>query len=65
MFGSEQRFRGEKEMNINDKIIAVTGATGLQGGTVARKLLADGWKVRALTARCRQACREGPCIPRC
>ena len=36
-------------MNINDKIIAVTGATGLQGGTVARKLLADGWKVRALT----------------
>lgn len=36
-------------MTINDKIIAVTGATGLQGGTVARKLLADGWKLRALT----------------
>jgi uncharacterized protein YbjT (DUF2867 family) len=34
---------------MNDKIIAVTGAAGLQGGAVARKLLADGWKVRALT----------------
>lgn len=34
---------------MDDRIIAVTGATGLQGGAVARKLLADGWKVRALT----------------
>jgi uncharacterized protein YbjT (DUF2867 family) len=34
---------------MNDKIIAVTGATGQQGGAVARKLLADGWKVRSLT----------------
>lgn len=34
---------------MNDKIIAVTGATGQQGGAVARKLLAGGWKVRALT----------------
>lgn len=34
---------------MNNKIIAVTGATGLQGGAVARKLLADGWQVRALT----------------
>src|SRR5919106_4599605 len=34
---------------MDDKIIAVTGATGQQGGAVARKLLADGWKVRALT----------------
>ncbi|MGZ9235072.1 MAG: NmrA/HSCARG family protein, partial [Anaerolineales bacterium] len=34
---------------MNDKIIAVTGATGQQGGAVARRLLADGWKVRALT----------------
>jgi len=34
---------------MNDKIIAVNGATGQQGGAVARKLLADGWKVRALT----------------
>ncbi len=34
---------------MNNKIIAVTGATGQQGGAVARRLLADGWKVRALT----------------
>jgi uncharacterized protein YbjT (DUF2867 family) len=34
---------------MNNKIIAVTGATGQQGGAVAQKLLADGWKVRALT----------------
>lgn len=32
-----------------NKIIAVTGATGQQGGVVARKLLAEGWQVRALT----------------
>ncbi len=37
------------EVNMNNKMIAVTGATGQQGGAVARKLLADGWKVRALT----------------
>lgn len=34
---------------MNGKIIAVTGATGQQGGATARKLLANGWKVRALT----------------
>jgi len=34
---------------MNNKMIAVTGATGQQGGAVARKLLADGWTVRALT----------------
>jgi uncharacterized protein YbjT (DUF2867 family) len=34
---------------MKDKIIAVTGATGQQGGAVTRKLLAEGWKVRALT----------------
>src|ERR1051325_7962170 len=34
---------------MNGKIIAVTGATGQQGGAVARKLLAEGWNVRALT----------------
>jgi uncharacterized protein YbjT (DUF2867 family) len=34
---------------MNDKVIAVNGATGQQGGAVARKLLTDGWKVRALT----------------
>jgi uncharacterized protein YbjT (DUF2867 family) len=31
------------------RIIAVTGATGLQGGAVAGQLLAEGWRVRALT----------------
>ena len=34
---------------MSNKIIAVTGATGQQGNAVAKKLLADGWKVRALT----------------
>jgi uncharacterized protein YbjT (DUF2867 family) len=34
---------------MNNKLIAVTGATGQQGGAVARKLLSDGWMVRALT----------------
>ena len=34
---------------MNEKIIAVTGATGQQGGKVAKRLLAQGWKVRALT----------------
>ncbi len=34
---------------MSNKLIAVTGATGQQGGAVARKLLADGWQVRALT----------------
>jgi uncharacterized protein YbjT (DUF2867 family) len=32
-----------------DGIIAVAGATGRQGGAVVRHLLADGWRVRALT----------------
>lgn len=36
-------------MSNRDKIIAVTGATGQQGGATARHLLAKGWKVRALT----------------
>jgi len=34
---------------MKNEIIAVTGATGQQGHTVAKKLLADGWKIRALT----------------
>lgn len=34
---------------MDNRIIAVTGATGQQGGVVARRLLADGWQVRALT----------------
>src|ERR671919_1111341 len=31
------------------RVVAVLGATGLQGGAVARRLLAEGWHVRALT----------------
>jgi uncharacterized protein YbjT (DUF2867 family) len=31
------------------RTIVVTGATGLQGGAVARRLLQDGWYVRGLT----------------
>lgn len=34
--------------NHNNKIILVTGGTGQQGGAVARYLLKDGWKLRAL-----------------
>lgn len=34
---------------MNEKIIAVTGATGQQGKAVVGRLLADGWKVRGLT----------------
>jgi uncharacterized protein YbjT (DUF2867 family) len=34
-----------------DGIVAVAGATGRQGGAVARALITDGWKVRALTRR--------------
>ncbi len=34
---------------MKNEIIAVTGATGQQGRAVAKKLLAEGWRVRALT----------------
>ncbi|MEE9167078.1 MAG: NmrA/HSCARG family protein [Candidatus Neomarinimicrobiota bacterium] len=33
---------------MNNKVILVTGATGQQGGAVARHLLKGGWRVRAL-----------------
>ncbi len=36
-------------MSHHDKIVLVAGATGQQGGAAARHLLAQGWKVRALT----------------
>jgi uncharacterized protein YbjT (DUF2867 family) len=36
-------------MSQEDKIILVAGATGQQGGAVARELLGRGWPVRALT----------------
>ena len=36
-------------MNISEKTILVTGATGQQGGAVTRHLLRHGWRVRALT----------------
>lgn len=36
-------------MNTENKIIAVTGATGQQGGAAARHLLENGWQVRAIT----------------
>lgn len=34
-----------------DRLVLVTGATGSQGGGVARELLAKGWRIRALTRR--------------
>jgi len=34
-----------------DQLIAVCGATGRQGGAVARSLLEEGWNVRAITRR--------------
>ncbi|MEU6558792.1 NmrA/HSCARG family protein [Nocardia nova] len=34
-----------------DQVVFVTGATGQQGGAVADRLLADGWRVRVLTRR--------------
>jgi uncharacterized protein YbjT (DUF2867 family) len=35
-----------------DKTVLVTGATGRQGGAVARHMLPKGWKLRALTRHC-------------
>lgn len=36
-------------MARDDRVIVVTGATGRQGGAVARHLLAAGWRVRGIT----------------
>src|SRR5919112_5988486 len=42
--------RGANAMTASGpRTIVVTGATGLQGGAVARRLLEDGWHVRGLT----------------
>ena len=38
-------------MQAGKDLVLVTGATGRQGGAVARELLAKGHKVRALTRR--------------
>jgi uncharacterized protein YbjT (DUF2867 family) len=38
-------------MTDRDKVVLVTGATGNQGGAIARELLAAGWKVRAMTRK--------------
>ncbi|MPY81263.1 MAG: NAD(P)H-binding protein [Actinophytocola sp.] len=36
-------------MSADDRLVAVTGATGRQGNAVTRHLLRNGWRVRALT----------------
>jgi uncharacterized protein YbjT (DUF2867 family) len=45
----KRQSNGGDDMSNRDGIITVSGATGRQGGAVARHLLADGWHVRALT----------------
>jgi uncharacterized protein YbjT (DUF2867 family) len=57
-------------MDRTDKTIAVTGATGQQGGAVARCLLRDGWEVRALTRdpdrpAARELAQDGAQVVRC
>jgi uncharacterized protein YbjT (DUF2867 family) len=48
---SEQQRRWQERRMAEHELetIAVVGATGLQGGAVARQLLREGWPVRALT----------------
>lgn len=43
----QEIFAKEKSLLQSEKIILVTGATGRQGGAVARSLLEKGWTVRA------------------
>src|SRR5215467_3431370 len=42
-----------------DKTVLVTGATGRQGGSVIRHMLATGWKLRALTRDSTSAAAQG------
>ena len=39
----------QTDHNMSGKLIVVSGATGQLGGSVARRMLQEGWKVRALT----------------
>ncbi|MEU4448196.1 NmrA/HSCARG family protein [Actinosynnema sp. NPDC050801] len=45
-----------------DKTIAVVGATGLQGRAVTARLVADGWRVRALTRTPAKAESNAPLV---
>jgi uncharacterized protein YbjT (DUF2867 family) len=45
----KQKTGGEAHPATTSKTVLVTGATGRQGGAVARRLLRGGWRVRALT----------------
>ncbi len=56
---NDPNFEGLEGNRHERKTIAVTGATGQQGGAVARKLLQDGWKVRALTRDANKAGAKG------
>src|ERR671937_183229 len=40
---------GKVMENSGQRLIVVTGVTGLQGGAVTRHLLKEGWRVRGLT----------------
>ena len=46
-------------MPNSDKIVLITGATGRQGGAVARHMLSKGWRLRALTRNCNSHSAEG------
>jgi uncharacterized protein YbjT (DUF2867 family) len=51
MISREHAGKEEKTMDRNKDIILVTGATGQQGGVVARRLLLKGFNVRAMTRK--------------